>query len=536
MQFVKPILFQEAIDKLGSKSVIGSQLNSEQWAQIPTALRERAFFSSTIENVRFLQRAQDSIGDFLSGARHKVMGPDGIEREALKMGSRADFVKQMSAFAIAEGMGPLDSKDKGGLKDITSQKRLNLIFDVQTQSSTSFGNWKQGMDPSVLDEFPAQRFIREVDVKQPRPVHQQNEGVVRLKTDLEFWTAMNSPAIGGFGVPWGPWGFGSGMTTEDVDRTEAEALGLLSPSDTPQPVDKDFNEGLEASLKGLDPEMVTKLQQSFGSQVEIDSATQTARWSAGVRPSAPVQPPSPAPAAPVQPATPRPASPGARGEATIESVLKDLGLEAKPVVTAADMANLREELKEAAPAQASTVLGRVKATASGALTQEAIAEHVQEFLNFLPASLVEKLPKLDIRAASMSGRGSYSMGGNLKIDRDLRTDPDQARRTMFHELMHWVHREGSPAYQKLIKDHFDARTAGEPVVHLGNYRRDVRGKRDKWYEVYAGRIYRGEYPPMGLEVPTRYIEWLTMKPNEMARWWNDPDFRETMKIVLKGLF
>ena len=40
----------------------------------------------------------------------------------------------------------------------------------------------------------------------------------------------------------------------------------------------------------------------------------------------------------------------------------------------------------------------------------------------------------------------------------------------------------------------------------------------------------------GLEVPTRYIEWLTKSPEQMALMWNDPVFRETLMIVLEGLF
>src|SRR5690349_13700546 len=108
MQFVKPIPFQEAIDKLGSKSIIGSTLDSEQWSRVPVALRERGFFSSTVESTRFLQRGRDSINDFLTSAREEITLPDGSKTTALKIGSRADFVKQMQDFAYSEGMGPLD--------------------------------------------------------------------------------------------------------------------------------------------------------------------------------------------------------------------------------------------------------------------------------------------------------------------------------------------------------------------------------------------------------------------------------------------
>ena len=273
MQFVKPELFKEAVRKLGRRSPVGSRLNSEEWSRVPLALRERAFFSSRIESARFLQGAQDFLGDFLAGNKAGILGPDGRERTGLKAGSRAQFVKELREFAAANGLGPLDPDDAGTLKDITSEKRLSLIFNTQTQAAHDYGYWKQGQDADVINEFPAQRFIRETDVAKPRPIHQQNEGVVRLKTDLDFWMAMNSPAIGGFGVPWGPWGFNSGMGVEDVDRDEAERLGLIQKGQRVKPADKDFNERLQASVRNLDDQAVSWLREAFGDQVEFEKDT-----------------------------------------------------------------------------------------------------------------------------------------------------------------------------------------------------------------------------------------------------------------------
>lgn len=272
MQFVSPIPFHEAIDKLGDKSPIGAALSSAQWSAVPVALRERAMFSASVESIRFLARTQELLGDFLEAKRETL--PTG--EVALKTGGRAQFVQAMREFAIAEGMGPLDPKDAGTIKDIQSQKRLELIFDTQVKQAHEFGNWKQGMDADVLDEFPAQRFIRVVDVDQPRDPHKPVEGAVVLKTDLAFWIRVNED----FGVPWGPWGWGCGHDVEDVDRTEAEQIGLLTHGQAVQPVEKDFNEHLQASVRNLDPELQELLKKSFGNQVKIENG---AAWWKGDR-------------------------------------------------------------------------------------------------------------------------------------------------------------------------------------------------------------------------------------------------------------
>jgi hypothetical protein len=134
VQFVKPIPFQEAIDLIGNKTPIGAALSSSEWSDVPVELRLRAMFSANVENVRFLQRGQDLLGDFLAGNRTSL--PDG--QTMLKVGGRAAFIQQLREFALAEGMGPLDDESRGGLKDITSERRLGLIFDTLTrQAATS---------------------------------------------------------------------------------------------------------------------------------------------------------------------------------------------------------------------------------------------------------------------------------------------------------------------------------------------------------------------------------------------------------------
>ncbi len=528
MQFVRPTPFNEAVEKIGEKSVIGSKLKSSEWSEMPLALRDRAFFSATIESVRFLQEAKNFIGDFQTGAKEEVIGPDGIERSGLKAGSRSQFVKEMREFAVASGLGPLNPDDEKTVKDIRSESRLSLIFNTQTQAANDFGYWKQGMDRDLIDEFPAQRFIRDLDVEVKRPLHVQNEGVVRLKTDLDFWLAMNSPLIGGFGTPFGPWGYGSGMGVEDVDREEAEALGLIKPGEKLQPVDKDFNERLQASVRNLDPEMIDRLRESFGSQVHVENGT--AKWN------------------PKSLAIPEPASALKREvpiklpeQATsLDKIVEELGLLKKETIDAMDIRRLREELREANPVnQAQVIRSVVGSDLSGHLKETELRVVVQDFLNFIPSAKAASLPKIDLFLGRIDSLGSYAGSGKVNLNYSyFKSHPEELKRTLFHELMHWFHIEGSAEFKTAIQTHFTERTAGESVKPLAGYGKKTKGKRDKWYDSYAGRVYPGRADAeAGLEVPTRYFELLAKEPAALAELWNSgPEFRETFLIVLKGLF
>jgi len=530
MKLVKPIPFKEAIEKVGSKTIVGSQLNSAEWSEVPLALRERAFFSSRVESARFLQRAQDSIGDFLAGNREPA--PDGTTM--LKTGSRQQFVRDMQAFALANGMGPLAPGEKGTLKDISSEQWLSLIFDTQTRQGQDYGYWKQGMDADVLNEFPAQRFIRVQEVHEPRDWHHLAEDGVWLKTDLDAWIRLNRD----FGVPWGPWGWGCGHDVEDMDRYEAEELGLIEPGARPEPVDKSFNDRLEASARGLNEDVLQQLRSAFGDQVEIEG--DTIRWSGkSNKPKPEPEPKQPKPEPKPehdQPQKPQKDAKDQSDEATatqrLDEALEAAGVKGKEKVTAPEMVRLMEQLKETAPAKAGTVLATIHGKQKGALTQANMEAEVQKFLDLLPPKLVAKLPKLHLSAEVIDANGDYRLGGRVRAHSKLTHDAVEAHRVLFHELMHWVHLEGPKWYRDAIAKHFQERTAGEALTHLPGY--GLLGKKDKWYEVYAGRAYSGLVD--GTEVPTRYIEWLTFSPEKMARMWNDPVFRETMLLVLRILF
>ena len=269
MFFVFPQLLSDAIRKLGSRSPVASTLTSDQWSEIPVELRERAFFSATVESLRFLDNAQGMIGEYLTS---ETTSAARTGETMLKTGGRAQFIEALQQFAVSSGMGPLDPAHAGGLRDIRSETRLALIFDTQVQSANDYGYWKQGMDPDILNEFPAQRFIRAIEVQAPRADHQTHQGDVRRKDDLEYWRARNA----NFGVPWGPWGFRSGMDVEDVDRAEAEAVGLVNPGEDLAPVDRAFNDELKASTTGLSSSSLDRLQRAFGDQITVDG--DSVRW------------------------------------------------------------------------------------------------------------------------------------------------------------------------------------------------------------------------------------------------------------------
>jgi hypothetical protein len=262
----QPMQYEEAISFILDKNPNPKEWDSVSWAQEATSVRVRSFFSAKVENARFLDRAQGFIFDYMAGTTEKVVSPDGVESIALRAGGRADFVRKMREFMIAEGMATeseMRATNQDDLENIKSTARLRLIFDTNVRQAYGFGNWKQGSTPAVLYRFPAARFIRKRGVGLPRPRHAAHEGEVRLKSDEAWWADyQNDPNIGGFGVPWEPYGVNSGMGQEDVSREEWEALTGSPPPDPPAPdpnTPKPTLTKFEASVKKMDPATKQKL-------------------------------------------------------------------------------------------------------------------------------------------------------------------------------------------------------------------------------------------------------------------------------------
>lgn len=264
---MKPLPFEEALKFFTEKEQLPAGWDSAAWQSQEASFRNRAFWSARVANARLIDRLQTLLFDFMAQVRDDVTLPDGTRTTVLRVGDRSDFVKQMREFMIEEGIAELDDfadVNQQDVQDIRSLSRLNLIFDTNTRQAYGYGQWVQGMTPAARRAFPAARLVRERGVIEPRDRHQSNLGEVRLKTDPWWAEYINAPDIGGFGVPWGPYGFNSGVNQEDVSRREADRLGL---HDTGQEIEtQGINEGLSASTKGMDPSVKSELLKELRSR------------------------------------------------------------------------------------------------------------------------------------------------------------------------------------------------------------------------------------------------------------------------------
>lgn len=269
-----------ALEKSRKRAVVGSPLGTEQWAQLDLAIRERSFFSAKVESVRLLQAMQDGIDTALAQVRREGKGLDG---GAGAFQGRTRFVQEMQALARELGLAPQDPALAGTIQDITSTRRLRLIYDFQIESAQEFARWQAGQDPDVLDAFPAQEFVRVAARVKPRMNWRERwaeaggelfAGRMIAAKNSETWARLSR-----FGTAWPPFDFGSGMGLREIRRRDAEKLGVIAPGALVQPIARDFNEGLQASVQSIAPKLQAKLKSAFGDQLVIEGGA--AKFQAG---------------------------------------------------------------------------------------------------------------------------------------------------------------------------------------------------------------------------------------------------------------
>lgn len=247
---------EEAIGKIRSKTPVASAMRTAQWADVPIQIRNRAQFSAGVESARVMQDIQRKLEADLGWKPGVAKG-----REA--------FIRDVRATLEEEGY---KTNPKGALTDISSNRRLGLIYDMQTRDARNFAKWKMDQDPDLLGAAPALELIRERQSKVPRP---WAERFVRAGGTLygqRMIAHKLSPVwqrLSRFGNPWPPFDFNSGMGVEDVTAAEAKKLGVETPDPDEAVTERAYNEGAEAEIEELSEEKIGWIKERLGDQVSM---------------------------------------------------------------------------------------------------------------------------------------------------------------------------------------------------------------------------------------------------------------------------
>ncbi len=230
-----PVSFEEALEARKVKTILPTELRTFLLSILPASLRRRAMFSAGVTNVELLDQWDGLIGEMLEGQIDQAT-------------ARLRMKEKLTAMGYVPPKG-----SEGGLIDLSSDARINIILDTNTAQARGYGQWAQDQDPDILDLWPAQELFRAIESRIQRDWRgrwinnggQFFNGRMIARKDDPIWFNISR-----FGNPFPPFDFNSGMRTRNIEREEAEKLGLMSVDESaPQPQTLDINQSLRASPK-----------------------------------------------------------------------------------------------------------------------------------------------------------------------------------------------------------------------------------------------------------------------------------------------
>jgi len=274
--------FLQAIENLSRRKVTPSWFRWREWSAMAPAIRNRSFFSATVTSARVLNKMRNMLLDWQADATEEIVDVNtGETVTAYKETGLAKFREKSAEFLIQEGLAtPADYKDTK-ITNVISNARLQLIYNTNLEQASTFTAWQMKMrNEDWLNRYPAARFVRRPGARIKRQRHVQAENEVRRWDDFAFWTFQNAPDIGGFDVPWGPYGFNSYMVQEFVPRAVAERLGLIGKDERITPPNLVYFgvepktailSGVKAEMKDVPDDIALQARQRlvdrFGPQV-----------------------------------------------------------------------------------------------------------------------------------------------------------------------------------------------------------------------------------------------------------------------------
>lgn len=244
-----------ASDHLRSKTIMPTRLSSAQLDLLDVNVRRKSFFSSRVYHASVLSKAQQLTSDIADGKLDRASARALLKSEL----ARIDYA-------------PVPGQE-GTIKDLRSDRRLNLILDTNVDMARGYGAWMAGQSEGAMLLYPGQELIRVGPMPAaPREWRQRwltaggkfHKGrMIAHKTD-PIWRRISR-----FGNPYPPFDYQSGMRLKGV-RDEEDAL---TPHQDPNhEAELVFGGAAIAGAAGLSPQFRAVMQSYFGDLIQFDDA------------------------------------------------------------------------------------------------------------------------------------------------------------------------------------------------------------------------------------------------------------------------
>ena len=232
---------------LRRKKNVPTDLTTREMQLLDAQLRERMFWSATVNNARVVQNMHEVVNSLASG---KI--------------SMSDARLTISKMLQKTGYKPADGT-KGSIRDLTTTRRLNLILQTNLEMARGYAHHAEAQED--LDLYPCQELIRTRKSRVPRDWKTRWHASGGKLYNGRMIAEINSPIwknISRFDLPYPPFDFNSGMGVMPVRRDEAIKLGVISKDSVQERKElPSMNENLETTIENAIPELKSEISKQL---------------------------------------------------------------------------------------------------------------------------------------------------------------------------------------------------------------------------------------------------------------------------------
>lgn len=186
-------------DWIRQRKNLATGLKSREISEEMSAkIRAQSFFSARVEKGHVLDKLREVSDAFTKG----------------EIG-QAEARTQLKQFLVSLGYDP----QQGGLSNLASTGRLNLILEQNARMAYAVGRWQEGMDPDIKERFPCWRYVGTTSMT-PRDSHARYAGHVYSKDD-PIWHSIFPPSD-----------FNCKCSVEDCDAPAETAPKNVQPAES----------------------------------------------------------------------------------------------------------------------------------------------------------------------------------------------------------------------------------------------------------------------------------------------------------------
>jgi hypothetical protein len=232
MEFTEPLPFTEAIRIASERGLLPTNLTSAQISEWDDELKRLSVFSARTNYAGYLQRVKDVTESLLKGEFNEATARALLQDEL----DALNYDPQRGGFPGLEDPN-IPPAEPGSLRDLSSDKRAQLVLRTQMRQMANRGYREQGTTPAALFSFPAWELIRIYPRRVPRddwPARwlaaggELYAGRMIAEKSSSVWEQLGSRDIfsDGIGDDYPPFAFNSGMGWRQVSKGTCERLGV----------------------------------------------------------------------------------------------------------------------------------------------------------------------------------------------------------------------------------------------------------------------------------------------------------------------